>query len=64
VGLVDEAMGLHMAAADGDVVMMRTLVEQGADVEAQTAGGLGTPGARGGGEDARGAAGGRRGSGC
>jgi ankyrin repeat protein len=31
---MDEAMDLHDAAGDGDVVTIRTLVAQGADVEA------------------------------
>jgi hypothetical protein len=32
-------MELHGAAASGDVVMMRTLVAQGADIEAEAADG-------------------------
>jgi hypothetical protein len=31
-GAMDEAMDLHDAAEDGDVVMIRLLVEQGADI--------------------------------
>jgi hypothetical protein len=37
---MDEAMELHDAAEDGDVVMIRTLVEQGADIEAEDEDGL------------------------
>ena len=39
-GAMDEAMELHDAAVGGDVAMIRTLVEQGADIEAETAGGV------------------------